>query len=140
MRWVWWLSFGALAVLLIGVVIWSQRDGASRQLGGERDRTEPGRQANSDVPPLAIKHLGIELGAYDAATGMAGELTFHKDNLEFSRIFLPFGWQIPANDVGPAKGNPQPTFIAPIGTPVRSIVDGVVVAIPTLYSGDVSIQ
>lgn len=38
------------------------------------------------------------------------------------------------------KSNPQPTYIVPLGTPVRSIVDGIVASMPTLWSGDISIQ
>ncbi|OGH18342.1 MAG: hypothetical protein A2770_00585 [Candidatus Levybacteria bacterium RIFCSPHIGHO2_01_FULL_38_12] len=38
------------------------------------------------------------------------------------------------------KSSPQPTFVVPLGTPVRSLVDGVVAAMPTLWSGDYSIQ
>src|SRR3989338_7183231 len=38
------------------------------------------------------------------------------------------------------KSSPQPTFVVPLGTPVRSLVDGVVASMPTLWSGDYSIQ
>ena len=51
-------------------------------------------------------------------------------------MFLPSG----SASSGTDKTNPQPTFILPLGTPVRSLVDGVVAAMPTLWSGDYSIQ
>lgn len=55
---------------------------------------------------------------------------------------MGFGFVIPGSESssGKDKSNPQPTYVVPLGTPVRSIVDGVVAAIPTLWSGDVSIQ
>ena len=55
---------------------------------------------------------------------------------------MGYGFVIPAGQSasGQDKANPQPTFIVPLGTPVRSLVDGVVAAIPTLWSGDYSIQ
>lgn len=140
-----WKVAGVLVILVaMGAGSWyvldrqHERRGASS--GSQPASSVRSSRSAGDEPPLRIKHLGIELGPYDAATGKAGDLVFHKDNLEYNVIFMPFGWQVPANDVGPAKANPQPTFVAPIGTPVRSIVDGVVVDIPTLYSGDVSIQ
>jgi hypothetical protein len=36
--------------------------------------------------------------------------------------------------------NPQPTFIVPLGTKVHSLVDGVVVNVPKLYSNDYSVH
>lgn len=51
-----------------------------------------------------------------------------------------FGFVIPASSAGPAKANPQPTFWAPLGTAVLAPVDGVVISVETLYSGDFSIM
>src|SRR3989344_2003811 len=55
---------------------------------------------------------------------------------------MGFGFVIPAEVTSnnKAKSNPQPTYIVPLGTPVRSLVDGVVAAIPVLWSKDYSIQ
>lgn len=55
---------------------------------------------------------------------------------------MGYGFIIPSNisSTGQSKANPQPTFILPLGTKVRSLVDGVVANIPKLYSGDYSIQ
>lgn len=96
----------------------------------------------SDEPPLKLKSIGVHLDYYDAKTGKAGDFVFTKEKLEFKRIFMPFGFVIPANIAsgGQDKSNPQPTFIVPLGTPVRSLVDGIVVNMPTLWSGDISIQ
>jgi hypothetical protein len=55
---------------------------------------------------------------------------------------MGYGFVIPGNEStgGKNKSNPQPTFILPLGTPVRSLVDGIVAAVPKVWSGDYSIQ
>lgn len=87
-----------------------------------------------------ITHLPVLFGPYDPATGRAGDFDFNAGVPFANQIILDFGYVIPANSIGPEKRNPQPTFHLPLGTKVRSIVDGTVVAVPTLYSNDVSIM
>ena len=86
----------------------------------------------SDEPPLKLKGIGVDFS----------DFKFTKAKLQFKRIFMEFGFVIPAStsSTDKDKPNPQPTFIVPLGTPVRSIVDGIVAATPTLWSGDYSIQ
>src|SRR3990167_7340824 len=98
------------------------------------------RQTNSDEPPLLLKGIGITLAGYDPATNKAGDFVFTKQKLQFGRIWMDYAFSIPASSAGVAKRNPQPTFILPLGTKVRSLVDGVVVDIPKLYSGDYSVM
>ena len=83
-------------------------------------------------PPLKLKSIGVNFE----------DFKFTKQKLQFNRIFMGYGFVIPASSTssGKDKSNPQPTFIVPLGTKVRSLVDGVVVAMPTLWSGDYSIQ
>lgn len=98
-------------------------------------------RTSSDTPPLTIKSLPLALAPYDAATGKAGDIAFTKEKLSTGLIFMDYGYVISGEiSANGEKSNPQPTFLAPLGTQVRSIVDGVVVAIPELYSGDFSIQ
>jgi len=85
---------------------------------------------NTNEPPLKIKSIGIEFS----------DFKFTKEKLQFNRLFMDYGFVIPASPDNPSKANPQSTFILPLGTPVRSLVDGVVAAMPTLWSGDISIQ
>ncbi len=85
---------------------------------------------NEDEPPLKLKSIGINFS----------DFKFTKQKLQFNRLFMGFGFVIPVSSAGPQKSNPQPTFILPLGTPVRSLVDGVIVAMPTLWSKDISIQ
>ena len=81
-------------------------------------------------PPLKLKSIGVEFS----------DFKFTKSKMQFNRLFMGYGFYIPAGNDNPAKYNPQPTFVVPLGTPVRSLVDGVVAAMPTLWSGDISIQ
>jgi len=94
-------------------------------------------------PPLLLKSIGINLDAYDPTTNRAGDLQFTKAKISFGDyIFTDFGYVIKAANSasGQDKASPQPTWLAPLGTKVHSLVDGVVVNIPTLYSGDYSIM
>jgi len=95
-----------------------------------KDAADP--SLNVGEPPLKLKGIGVNFE----------DFVFTKEKLEFNRLFIGFGFVIPANQSssGSDKRNPQPTYVVPMGTKVRSIVDGIVVAIPTLWSGDFSIQ
>ncbi|MBI4175273.1 M23 family metallopeptidase [Candidatus Berkelbacteria bacterium] len=93
---------------------------------------------DEDEPPLLLKSIGFTLEAYDPATERAGDLLFTKTKLQFDRLWMDFGFTIPAavSASGLDKQNPQPTFIVPLGTKVRSLVDGVVVEVKQLSSND----
>ncbi len=100
----------------------------------------PQDSQNLDEPPLLLKSIGVNLDYYDPKTGKAGDFLFTKEKLQFDRLFMGYGFVIPKSSAGAAKSNPQPTYILPLGTPVRSLVDGIVTNMPTLWSGDISIQ
>lgn len=128
-------------VIFIGIVLWTNlRNGnlpIQNQLNSNQIRNEEkSKQAKSskspdlDEPPLKLKSIGINFE----------DFKFTKAKLQFGRLFMGYGFYIPAGNDNPAKYNPQPTFVVPLGTPVRATVDGVVAAIPTLWSGDYSIQ
>lgn len=87
-----------------------------------------------------IKHLGVNLDYYDPATGKAGDFVFTKEDMSFNMLFMNYGYLIPASSAGPAKNQPQPTFILPMGTKVHALVDGEVFDVPQLYSGDYSVS
>lgn len=98
---------------------------------------------NPADPDLKIKNLGIDLGYYDEATGKAGDLMFTKDNIkEYGNlIFLNYAEVEKANSAQKEEAlNPQPTFIVPVGTKIHSLVDGEVVNVVKLYSGDYSVH
>ena len=100
----------------------------------------------SDVKEVKIKHLGVELGQYDPVTNKAGDFVFTKAKFaageKMQMLFMDYGFVIPAENRanGKSQGNPQPTFILPLGTKVHSLVDGIVFETPKLYSGDYSVQ
>lgn len=89
---------------------------------------------------VKIKHLGVNLDTYDPATNKAGDFEFTKENMAFNMLFFDYGFEVPATSAGPAKKNPQPTFILPVGTEVHSLVDGEVFDVPKLYSNDYSVM
>ncbi len=99
-------------------------------------------RGNGEEPPLLLKSIGVDLGYFDASTGRAGDVVFTRNPLQFNVPFTEFGFTIPASQsaTGANKRNPQPTFLLPLGTKVHSLVDGVVVEMPKLYSGDYSIM
>ncbi len=111
--------------------------------GGGSGGTTPGTpEPASPVVSSAvkIKHLGVNLGTYDPATNRAGDFLFTRENMSFNLLFFNFGFIVPANSAGPEKVNPQPTFILPMGTKVRALIDGEVVSVTKLYSNDYSVM
>jgi hypothetical protein len=99
-----------------------------------------GFPASPDDPPgdnALLERLPIDLAALDYAAMAAKRAAFESDWLpiyDFAQVF-------PANANRPeAKANPQPTFYAPLGTPVVAIVSGVVASTTRLYSGDTSVM
>lgn len=127
-----YVLLGLVIILLViawGIYNWSRQE--SDVLG---------IQAKSAEPPLLLKSIGITLDTYNPKTKRAGDIVFTDMKLQFGKVWMDYGFTIPASPGKPAKRNPQPTFILPLGTKVRSLVDGVVVGIPKLYSGDYSIQ
>ena len=134
----WWLGLVLfLAVVVIVFLLLSEKKGDTQGISSFI------RQINwknkKDGPPLLIKNLPVNLAPYDLATGMAGDLKFTKQELQFDMLYEDYGFYIPASLDFPGKDNLQPTFIAPLGTKVRSMVDGYVVSVGKVWSGDYSI-
>lgn len=96
-------------------------------------------QQNKKSSVGKIKNIGVNLGYYDAKTNKAGDFVFTKAKLHDNAIFMNYGVFIPASSASPAKNNPQPTYILPMGTKVHSLVDGKVFAVTKLYSNDYSV-
>jgi len=118
-----------IVILIVGIIgglfiLTSNKSGpASLSQNGVVNR-------NTNEPPLKLKSIGVEFS----------DFKFTKEKLQFNRLFMDYGFFIPASSASADKKNPQPTFILPLGTPVRSLVDGVVVDIPTVWSGDFSVM
>lgn len=89
---------------------------------------------------LIVKSIGFNLDYYNPSTNRAGDMEFLHANLFNNEIIGDFGQQDPRSPNDPTKKNPQPTFVMPLNVEVQSLVDGVVVKVVTLYSGDSSIM
>ncbi len=133
-------------VLVLGAIIFfvynKINSGGSKESGSSNTLINKVSKSETDVP--TIKNLPINIDKYNPATGMAGDMKFTKwasmktGGLE--AIFLEYGNKIKASSARQAGLNPQPTFVAPLGTKVHSIVDGTVYDVPKLYSNDYSIM
>lgn len=107
--------------------------------------TEQNAEEKALKSEVKIKHIGFNLDYYNPQTNMAGDIKFTKfawPEGSFGAIFSEFGRKDVANT---AKGdqagyNPQPTFLLPLGTKVHALIDGEVVKVPKLYSGDYSVH
>lgn len=106
----------------------------------DADNSQINIQKSAEKSEVKIKHLGVNLDAYDPATNKAGDFTFTKENMAYNMLFFDYGFVVPATSAGPEKKNPQPTFILPLGTKVHSLVDGEVMDVPKLYSNDYSVM
>lgn len=125
------ISFG-ITLAIVGFSLTNNQTQSIQKPVSDKITNSQGEE-NSDTPPLLIKHLGIDLDK---------DIVFTKEKIEFDRLISDYGFVIPKDksSSGKDKINPQPTFIVPLNTHVRSLVDGVVVAMPVLWSGDYSIQ
>jgi len=118
-------GFGAVPLFLLVLVVFAAGLFFFRPVSKNLESPQSG-----DEPPLKLKGIGVNFEDFE----------FTKEKLQFNRLFMDYGFYITGGPDNPAKSNPQPTYILPLGTPVRSLVDGIVAAIPTVWSGDISIQ
>lgn len=131
-----------IAAFFIFKFIPKNQENRNYSVGEPGNIENPAGSQTADEPPLKLKSIGVNLDYYDAKTNKAGDFVFTKQKLQFNRLFMGFGFVIPGNmsSNNKDKANPQPTFILPLGTAIRSLVDGVVANIATVWSGDYSIQ
>lgn len=124
-----------------GKLVWVKVASGGGSGGGSSSNA--GISSNASIPKV-IQNWGLALAPYDAATGKAGVM-------QIAGVTPPtFG--IPADDalyrhiVGlygeevRGKREAQIIFMAPLGTPVISMVDGRVCDLPKLYSNDFSVR
>ncbi len=136
-----------VVLLLIGtgyyfLVLKTNNSTTNYQKTSTQSSTNTNKSADSSGPPLKLKSIGFNLDYYNPTTGKAGDFVFTKMDLsaQYNLLFADFGTQDPRSPGDPTKRNPQPTFILPLGTKVLSLVDGVVVNVEELYSGDDTIM
>ncbi|MDO8729093.1 MAG: M23 family metallopeptidase [bacterium] len=123
------LVIASITVVFVGAMLILNTENQTRN--EEKSKQDISSESpDLDEPPLKLKSIGIDFE----------DFKFTKAKLQFGRLFMGYGFYIPAGNDNPAKYNPQPTFVVPLGTPVRAIVDGVVADMPTLWSGDISVR
>ncbi|MBI2337654.1 peptidoglycan DD-metalloendopeptidase family protein [Candidatus Daviesbacteria bacterium] len=113
-----------VAIIIVVVVIFPKK--------GEQDAPRPANDSafndTSQEPPFKLKGVGLNL-----------------DDIDFSVLkdykipFEPYGTWVQVPNEKPYQ-NPQPTFVVPKGTKVRAMIDGFVIDVPKLYSGDYSVR
>lgn len=142
-----WIAIGVVVLLIIVAIFvifstTSKPTDETQTTGSTSSTVAQSTTSSKSNSQAVIKHLGIELDDYDPVAKTVGDVVFTDAKMgEYDRPFFDFGFQIPANSARPnPTRNPQPTFIAPLGTKVRSLVDGTVQSIPKLYSNDYSVH
>ena len=115
----------------------------ANQGGGSGSGSNAGIASNASIPKV-IQNWGLAVAPYDAGSGKAGVMqikgvtppTFGNadDDSMYRHIVGIYGVEVKG-----AK-EPQMAFIAPLGTPVISMLDGTVCDLPQLYSNDYSVR
>ena len=126
-----------------GKLVWVKVASGGGSGGSSSGSSSSSITSNASIPKV-IQNWGLALEPYDAATGKAGVMqiagvtppTFSNpaDTAAYSRIVGLYG------DVVQGILEPQMAFIAPLGTPVISMLDGTVCDLPQLYSNDYSVR
>ena len=94
--------------------------------------------------PKVMQNWGLAVAPYDAATGKAGVMQIRGvrpptfSNPSDAALYQHLVGLYGAESRG--RPDPQMVFVAPLGTPVISVVDGTVCDLPVLYSNDYSVR
>lgn len=125
------LPLAAIALTASFVLACSSGSEAPATDGGATVAPSP---SPSEAAPALLASLPVDLAAVDWAAVMA-----ESDLYPGGTPIADFGF-VHGEDTSDERRNPQPTFYVPLGTPVLAPIDGVVVAIEPLYSGDLTIM
>lgn len=131
-----------LVIIVLGVASYTAFRVYQAQTGKITAASAEEKAAKSEVK---IKHIGFNLDYYNPQTNMAGDIRFTKfawPEGSFGAIFSEYDRPDVVNTAKGAAGgsNPQPTFLLPLGTKIHALIDGEVVKVPKLYSGDYSVH
>lgn len=104
---------------------------ASNQGSGNNDDDNDAEQEEVPTVQPILTHLPLSIEAYDAATGMAGDIDFNFPTIDSTgKVFLEFQGVIQeASDSQDEQRLPHFTFNVPEGTPVYSMLAGTVTAV-----------
>ncbi len=131
-----------LVVLFIGAIGWLVSHEKQQKTSDVTQNNSSAKGQTADQP-LVLKSIGFNLDYYNPATNHAGDMVFTHEDHDLGQthmIFADFGIQDVRAPNDTSKRNPQPTFILPLGTKVHSLVDGIVLNVETLYSGDSTVM
>ncbi|MBI2599895.1 peptidoglycan DD-metalloendopeptidase family protein [Candidatus Daviesbacteria bacterium] len=114
-----------IASIVIAVVVIFPKKG---EYDAPRPKNDSAFNDTSEKPPFKLKGVGLNL-----------------DDIDFSVVkdqkipFEGYGAWVEVPGEKPYR-NPQPTFVVPKKTKVRAMIDGFVIDVPKLYSGDYSVR
>lgn len=139
-------GFAHLFLIIIAVVVVLGVLGfvAYRAFDKENYTAENSEQKAKESP-VTIKSLPFEFGPFDPVTKRAGDFQFiDKPMPEGTQpvLFSEFGYVSPGNSSNnyQSKISPQPTVYLVAGTKIKAMIDGTVLSVIKLYSGDYSIH
>lgn len=130
----WWIGIFLILMVTIAILFYFNKR------NDNIPDSEVVKKENAQTDSNIIKSIGFNLDYYNPSTKKAGDLEFFK--LPSNFIFTDYGYIIPADQTTSrtAQAEPHPSIILPLGTKVFAPIDGIVVAVPTLYSNDNSVQ
>lgn len=130
------IGIAVLTTIIIGVVVIFPKKGNQ---DAPRPENDSAFNDTSEEPPVKIKGIGLNLDYYNPKTNMAGDVRFKGFDYGYLPSFEQFGiWRDP-KDGFEGSYNPQPMWSVPKGTKVHALIDGFVIDVPKLYSGDYSV-
>jgi murein DD-endopeptidase MepM/ murein hydrolase activator NlpD len=101
---------------------------------------EANKTSETDATKPVLKGVGFNIDYYNEKTKSAGDMKFGAGQFPSDQVLGIFGVQDPRSPNDPSKRNPQPHIILPEGTKVLSLMDGEVITVEKMYSGDYFIQ
>ncbi len=114
-----------IAVIIAGVIIFFPKKGG---YDAQRPQNDSAFNDTSEEPPFRLKGVGLDLNDIDFSVVIDHKIPFEG-----------YGTWVEVPGEKPYR-NPQPTFVVPKGTKVRALIDGFVIDVPKLYSGDYSVR
>ncbi len=128
---------GRLAIVVCGLMATACSGGSGSTPTTPSTGGTGGNPATAVDGTLLLQQLPIDLSAIDYAALYANREGRESDWLPLE----DYGRVSPPNSARPnPQANPQPTFYAPLGTPVVAVVSGTVTSVSTLYSNDFSVM
>lgn len=138
-----WIAVATALTVLLGLVItfvWLMRSKGQENVQSEGSNLQ---QQKKDGPE-PLKNIGFNIDYYDASTKTAGDLKVTVDLIKKilgdpiyeKSIWRDFGVQDVRSPNDPTKRNVQVMYILPLGTKALAPIDGMVIKVEKLYSGD----